>query len=155
MRSGRTAVLGVMVVALTAAVLTLAGTTPHGVGAPVRTFDRVELDQRTFACGGGIPGATASHGHVDDGLAAPAAIGDSAQVFDDDKTVALGSFAGQESRAKDWLAWLPCPEPRARWWFVGAGAATVSHDTVLTITNPRAGQAVLDVDVLGSEGPVQ
>jgi hypothetical protein len=152
---GRTAALGVMVVALTAAVLTLAGTTPRGIGAPVHTFDRVQLDQRTFACGGGIPGATASHGNVDDGLAAPAAIGDAAQVFDDDKSVAIGAFAGQESRAKDWLAWLPCPEPRARWWFVAAGAATVSHDTVLTITNPRAGQAVLDIDVYGSDGPVE
>ena len=152
---GRTAALGVMVVALTAAVLTLAGTTPRGIGAPVHTFDRVQLDQRTFACGGGIPGATASHGNVDDGLAAPVGIGDAAQVFDDDKSVAIGAFAGQESRAKDWLAWLPCPEPRARWWFVAAGAATVSHDTVLTITNPRAGQAVLDIDVYGSEGPVE
>jgi hypothetical protein len=155
MSPGRTASLGVMVVALTAAVLTLAGTTPRGIGVPVHTFDRVELDQRTFACGGGIPDATASHGNVEDGLAAPVPIADSAQVFDDEKSVALGAFAGQESRAKDWLAWLPCPEPRARWWFVGAGAATVSHDTVLTITNPRAGQAVLDLDVRGSEGPVQ
>lgn len=155
MSSPRTAVLGVMVVALTAAVLTLAGTTPRGVGVPTRTSDRVELDQRTFACGGGIPDATASHGHVDDGLASPVPIGTTAQVFDDDKSVALGAFAGQESRARNWLAWLPCPEPRARWWFVGAGAATVSHDTTLTITNPRAGQAVLDINVSGSEGPVQ
>ncbi|MBW8750535.1 MAG: hypothetical protein JF565_03830 [Propionibacteriales bacterium] len=153
--SGRTALLAAMVVALTAAVLTLAGTTPRGIGAPVQTFERVELDQRTFACGGGLPDATASHGNVVNGLAAAVPIGDAAQVFDDDKSVALGAFAGQESRSKDWLAWLPCPEPRARWWFVGAGAATVSHDTVLTITNPRAGQAVLDVNVFGGDGPVQ
>lgn len=155
MSSRRTVALGLMVVALTAAVLTLAGTTPRGIGAPVRTFDRVELDQRTFACGGGIPGATASHGHVDGGLASPVEIGDTAQVFDDGKSAALGAFAGQESRDKHWVAWLPCPEPRAHWWFVGAGAATVSHDTVLTITNPRAGQAVLDINVSGSDGPVQ
>lgn len=155
MSPGRSASLGVMVVALTAAVLTLAGTTPRGIGAPVRTFDRVELDQRTFACGGGIPDATASHGNIDSGIGAPVPIGAAAQVFEDDKSVAIGAFAGQESRAKDWLAWSPCPEPRARWWFVGAGAATVSHDTVLTITNPRAGQAVLDIDVRGPDGPVQ
>jgi hypothetical protein len=152
---GRTALLAVVVVALTAAVLTLAGTTPRGIGARVQNFERVELDQRTFACGGGIPDATAVHGNVADGLAAPVPVGDEAQVFDDDKDVALGAFAGQESRAKDWLAWLPCPEPRARWWFVGAGAATVSHDTVLTVTNPRAGQAVLDVNVFGTDGPVE
>jgi hypothetical protein len=153
--SGRTAALGVMVVALTAAVLTLAGTTPRGIGAPVHTFDRVELEQRTFACGGGIAGATATHGHVDGGLEDPVPVGETAQVFDDDKSVALGAFAGQEARTTDWLAWLPCPEPRARWWFVGAGAATVSHDTVLTIANPRAGQAILDVDVYGPDGPVE
>jgi hypothetical protein len=152
--SGRSAMLGAMVVALTAAVLTLAGTTPRGIGTPVQTFERVELEQRTFVCGGGIPDAVAGHGDVEGGLGAPTPIGDSPQVFEDDKSVAPGAFAGQESRAKDWLAWLPCPEPRARWWFVGAGAATVSHDTVLTITNPRAGQAVLDVDVYGADGPV-
>ena len=153
--AGRTALLGVMVVALTAAVLTLAGTTPRGIGARVQAFERVELDQRTFACGGGIPGATAGHGNVEDGLGPAVPIGAEAQVFDDDKDVALGAFAGQESRSKDWLAWLPCPEPRARWWFVGAGAATVSHDTVLTVTNPRPGQAVLDVNVFGTDGPVE
>jgi hypothetical protein len=121
----------------------------------VQNFERVELEQRTFACGGGLPDSTATHGNVGSGLGAPVPIGDAPQVFDDDKSVALGAFAGQESRTKDWLAWLPCPEPRARWWFVGAGAATVNHDTVLTITNPRAGQAVLDVDVYGSDGPVE
>jgi hypothetical protein len=146
--------LGLMVVALTAALLTLAGTTPRGIGARVQNFSRVELDQRTFACPGGIPGSTASHGNVDQGVAAPTPVDDPATSFDDDKSVALGAFAGQESRAKTWFAWLPCPEPRARWWFVGAGAATVTHDTVLTVSNPRSGQAVLDIAVYGSDGPV-
>ena len=43
---GRTALLALMVVALTAAVLTLAGTTPRGIGAPVQSFHRAELEQR-------------------------------------------------------------------------------------------------------------
>jgi hypothetical protein len=152
---GRAALLGLMVIALTAAVLTLAGTTPRGIGAPVQTFHRAELEQRQFSCPGGIPGAVASHGSVAGGLAAPTPITGAALTFEDDRSVALESFAGQESRAKDWLAWLPCPEPRARWWFVGAGAATVTHDTVLTLSNPRANQAVLDIDVLGTNGPVR
>jgi hypothetical protein len=38
---------------------------------------------------------------------------------------------------------------------VGAGAATVTHDTVLSINNPRSGQAVVDVDVYGANGPVE
>jgi len=152
---GRTALLGIIVVALTMAVLTIAGTTPRGIGAPVQNFERVELEHRTFACTGGLPGATAAHGNLDDGLAAETPIGDGPTIFDDDKSVALGAFAGQESRTGNWLAWLPCPEPRARWWFVGAGAATVAHDTVLSVSNPRSGQAVVDVDVYGANGPVE
>ena len=152
---GRTALLGLMVVALTAAVLTVAGTTPRGIGARVQSFERVELEHRTFACPGGIPGATASHGNIDDGVGEPTAVDPDVATFDDDKSVALGAFAGQESRSKTWLAWAPCPEPRARWWFVGAGAATVTHDTVLTVSNPRSGQAVIDINVYGANGPVE
>jgi len=151
---GRTVVLGLMVVALTAAFLTLAGTTPRGIGARVQNFSRVELDQRTFACPGGLPDTTASHGNLDQGVGDPTAVTDPATSFDDDRSVALGAFAGQESRTKNWFAWLPCPEPRARWWFVGAGAASVTHDTVLTVSNPRSGQAVLDINVYGGDGPV-
>ena len=151
--AGRAAVLGVMLVALTAAFLAVAGTTPHGVGARVQTFKRVQLDQRTFSCPGGIPGATAAHGTIAAGLSAPEPI-EAPKQFDFERADALGAFAGQESRSPDWLAWLPCPEPQARWWFVGAGAATVTHDTVLTVTNPRAGQADIDIDVLGPKGPV-
>lgn len=150
----RTAVLGLMVVALTAAILTLAGTTPRGIGARVQNFERVEVEQRTFTCPGGIPGATATHGSLDSGAAEATAITDQALRFDDDQSVALGAFAGQEARSDGSHAWLPCPEPRARWWFVGAGAATVTHDTVLTVVNPRPGLAVLDVDVFGPQGPV-
>lgn len=150
----RTAVLGLMVVALTAALLTLAGTTPRGVGARVQSFERVEVEQRTFSCPGGIPGATATHGSLDTGAPETTVIPDQALRFDDDQSVALGAFAGQEARSSGAHAWLPCPEPRARWWFVGAGAATVTHDTVLTVVNPRPGLAVLDVDVFGPKGPV-
>ena len=149
----RAAVLGVVLVALTAAFLAVAGTAPHGVGSPAQTFKRVQLDQRTFSCAGGIPGTTAAHGTVDGGLSPTEPVGTGKQ-YQFDRSDALGAFAGQESRTKDWLAWLPCPEPQARWWFVGAGSATVTHDTVLTVTNPRAGQADVDIDVLGPKGPV-
>jgi hypothetical protein len=142
------------VVALTAALLALAGTTPRDIGTPAATSQRVEVDHRTFSCGGGVSATTAVHGSVDDGLDSAVPVADTPQQFDVDKGVALGAFAGQESRTKDWLAWLPCPEPAARWWFVGAGAATVTHDTVLTIVNPRIGQAVVDIDVVGPRGPV-
>src|SRR3954471_13795562 len=77
--AGRAAVMGVMLVALTAAFLTIAGTTPHGVGARVQTYKRVQLDQRTFTCGGGIPGTVASHGSVAAGLSAPEPVGEPKQ----------------------------------------------------------------------------
>lgn len=151
----RTALLGLMVVGLTAAVLTLAGTTPRGIGAPVESFERVELEQRTFSCPGGIETTTAIHGSTTVGSTESVEVGEQPVRFDDEQDVALGAFAAQESRTPDWLAWSPCPEPRARWWFVGAGAAAVTHDTVLTVSNPRPGQAVLDIDVFGSKGPVE
>ena len=141
-------------VALTAAALTLAGTTKRSIGATAQTSRRVEVDQRTFSCAGGIPGSSAVDGSVDRGLNAAQPVTDVPKQFDADRAVALGAFAGQESRSKDWLAWLPCPEPRSRWWYVGAGAATVTHDTVFTITNPRDGQADVDIDVFGPSGRV-
>jgi hypothetical protein len=150
----RNALLGLVVVTLTAAALAVAGTTPRGIGAPVQTFQRVELDQRSFTCTGGLPGASAVHGTRTAGAGAAVPVGPEPQQFDVDRVDALDAFAGQEARTANWFAWLPCPEPRARWWFVGAGAAAVTHDTVLTITNPRVGQAVLDIDVLGAHGPV-
>jgi len=150
----RSAVLGLVVLTLTAAALAVAGTAPRGIGTPVQTFQRVELDQRTFTCAGGLPGATALNGTLGAGVGAPLPIGADPQEFAVDRADAVGAFAGQVARTADWFAWLPCPEARARWWFVGAGAAAVTHDTVLTITNPRVGQAVLDIDVLGPNGPV-
>jgi len=152
--AGRTTLWAAVVVALTAGFLALAGTTPRGVGAPVQTFKRVQLDQRTFSCAGGIPGSKAIHGDVPGGVAPPADIGDQPVVVDVHDGNALEAFAGQEARKAHWLAWSACPEPRPRWWFVGAGAATVSHDTVLTLTNPRVGQADVDIDVYGPNGPV-
>jgi hypothetical protein len=150
----RSALLGLLVVALTAAALAVAGTATRDLGAPAQAVQRVQVDQRTFSCAGGLPGAASVHGTVAASLAAPVPIGADPQQFDVDHADAVGAFAGQQARAAHWLAWLPCPEARARWWFAGAGAAALSHDTVLTITNPRAGQAIVDVDVLGPNGPV-
>ncbi|HEX2894151.1 MAG TPA: DUF5719 family protein [Marmoricola sp.] len=151
---GRPTFLAVLVVALTAAVLTLAGTTHHSIGSSAQTYKRVDLQQRTFSCGGGIGGATAVQGDIGARLPDPTSVAEQPRQFDVDHAAALESFAAQESRSKDWFAWSPCPEPRPSWWFVGAGAATVTHDTVLTLSNPRAGQADLDINVYGPKGPV-
>lgn len=152
--TGRSAVLGVMVVALTAGMLTIAGTTPRGVGRPVEDPSRVSLDRRVFSCTGGIPGTKTVTGDVGTGLAEPRTITSTPVTTTAEEKVADNSFAGQQVKSARQLAWVPCPEPRASWWFVGAGGAVI-HDTTLRITNPRTGAAVVDVDVYGQFGPVE
>jgi hypothetical protein len=153
--TGRAGVLGVMLVGLTAAFLTLAATTPSGIGRSTDDPTRVSLDQRTFSCNGGIPGSTTRSGNLVAGLAKDQAIptGRTVRIVEG-RDVARGAFAAQQAPGKKSLAWVPCPEPRARWWFVAAGGAAVSHDTVLRIDNPRTGPAVFDVDVYGPDGVV-
>ncbi|MCW2784874.1 MAG: hypothetical protein JWP74_1391 [Marmoricola sp.] len=153
-RTGRPAVLGLMVVALASGMFALAGTTPLGIGTPVQSTSQVTLDQRTFSCTGGISGTEVRSGSVAGGLDHPTAVTGPPHAVVADKAVAQGAFAGQGAQGKHTAAWLPCPEPQARWWFVGAGAAAVTHDTVLTLTNPRPGQALVNVDVFGPAGRV-
>jgi hypothetical protein len=150
---GRTALLAAMVVALTAGMLALAGTTPKGIGAPVAPGARVVLDQRTFVCDGSLPRTTVTQGSTE-GDAAPDKAATEPLVIEVGRRQAAGAYAAQAASKPLWTAWIPCPEAHARWWFVGAGGAEVTHDTVLSITNPRNGAAVLDIDVYGPEGPV-
>jgi hypothetical protein len=46
-----------------------------------------------------------------------------------------------------------CPAPRAQWWFTGAGAG-LDHASTLVLANVDPGPAVLDLKVLGPDGPV-
>jgi hypothetical protein len=50
-------------------------------------------------------------------------------------------------------ATTPCVEPGAGWWFTGAGAG-LDHASQLTLSNVDAGPAVVDLRVLGPDGPV-
>lgn len=153
-RPGRAAVLGLMVVGLTAGLLTVAGTTPHGIGRPVENPDRVSLDQRTFGCTGGIAGTTVRAGNVSEGLQKATKVGSKPELITEGRSLARDAFASQEARKGRSFAWLPCPEPQALWWFVGGGAG-VNRDSVLTVTNTRTGAAVIDIDVFGASGPVK
>jgi hypothetical protein len=154
---GRAALFSVVVVGLTIGMLTVAGTRPLGIGRLVENPSRVQLNQRTFSCGGGIAGAEVRSGNLSTGLAptqvVPTAPPKPVTVVAN-RPIAPGAFAGQQAITKRSLAWLPCPEPAARWWFVAAGGASITHDTVLTISNPRAGVATFDVDVYGPGGLV-
>lgn len=151
---GRPAILGIMVVALTLGMLTIAGTTPAGIGRPVEDPSRVSLDSRVFSCTGGINGTRTVTGDVAGGLAPSREITSTPVKTTVEEDVADSSFAGQQAKFAKQLAWVPCPEPRASWWFVGAGGAVI-HGTTLRITNPRTGAAVVDVDVFGQFGAVE
>jgi len=153
-KPGRPAVLGIMIVALTAGMLTIAGTTPRGIGRPVEDPSRVSLNNRVFSCTGGITGTKTVTGNIATGLEKPRKITSTPVKTTAEEKVADSSFAGQQARFSRQLAWVPCPEPRASWWFVGAGGGVI-HNTVLRITNPRTGAAVVDVDVFGKFGPVE
>jgi hypothetical protein len=150
----RPALIGIMLVGLTFALLTLAGTTPLGIGRPVDDPARIKLDERVFSCTGGIGSDTVRSGNLRDGLDRTRTVGKEPLRIVADRSVSRGAFAGQQFLSAKSLAWVPCPEPHANWWFAGGGSAEITHDTVLTITNPRPGAAVVDVDVYGTDGPV-
>lgn len=156
--AGRTGIFALVVVALSVGMLALAGTTPRGIGRPVEDPSRVLLDQRTFSCDGGIGGTSTRSGDLTTGLAATRKVPDrptTPQVLTVDREFSAGAFAGQQATTARGTAWLPCPEPRARWWFVAAGGAAITHDTVLTLSNPRTGDALVDITVYGPEGIVE
>jgi hypothetical protein len=142
-----------MLIALTAGMLTVAGTSHRYIGGPVDRVAQVALDKRTFSCDASVPGSQVLQGTVGGGpgrtRSAHAPV-----VVQVDRELAGGAYAAERSNAPTWIAWSPCQEAHAHWWFVGAGGAAVTHDTVLTITNPRVGAAVFDIDVYGPNGPV-
>lgn len=150
--AGAPGLTALMVVALTAGMLALAGTTPKGVGTPVGEIAQVDLEQRIFVCDAGLDASTVRRGSTVAGPEA-APTGEKPFVLDVGRARAETAYAAQQASTRLWSAWLPCPEPRARWWFTGAGASVV-HDTKLIVTNPRPGAAIVDLDVFGADGPV-
>lgn len=154
-RGRRSGLLGLVAVLVTAAGLVVAGLTPRDTSAATTSFERVTLDSRTFVCTGGLPKSEAEIGNAAEGRRsdAPIEAGSGPLVTEMDKAAAASAYASQRATAETWSAWAPCPEPRARWFFVGAGAG-VGHDTVLTVHNPRTGAAVVDIDVFGNDGAV-
>lgn len=52
------------------------------------------------------------------------------------------------------LAATACSPAATGMWFTGLGAGPY-HDSVIELSNPLSGEAVVDLDVLGAKGPVQ
>jgi hypothetical protein len=112
-------------------------------GAPGETSTSLQLRRGAFAPVPGLGRAEDSEPLVVDaeGAAAPGLFGVQFQ------TAAGPGPAGT-------MAADVCSQPRASWWFTGAGA-TLDHTSSLQLTNVDPGPAVIDVQVLGPDGPVK
>lgn len=108
---------------------------------------------RTFACPGGFPGTRATGGRADSAGARTTTVGSRPREVQVGAAHAAQAYAVQSARPQGTLAASPCPEPRAQWWFAGLGA-TGQHTSRLLLANPRAADALVDVQVLGPDGPV-
>jgi hypothetical protein len=80
----------------------------------------------------------------------PASLGaPTSLVLDASGAAAPGLVAGRREVA----AAAPCTTPAYDEWYVGLGASA-ANDTVFTLTNPDAGQAVVDTTLIGLSGPL-
>lgn len=159
---------GLVLVALVAGGLYVAGTSPHGIASSTPTSERLSVTERTFACGAGLGGAKVSAGSAATPRGGSVTVGKTkvqpprSTAVDApglvtataDRAAAPGAFAAQSASGTGWLAMANCAEPRAPWWVVGAGGSA-AHGSVVTLSNPRQGGAVFDVVVLGPKGIVE
>ncbi len=134
---------------------------PPGVGRGLRGRTEVGLAPTTGPRGPlgtdgtvavGPPGETSSF-RLDRGELREADA-DQAVVVDAAGDVAAGVFGERVDRVGGATAAGRCVAPRAEWWFTGAGAG-LDHASTLELTNADPGPAVVDVRVLGEDGPIE
>jgi hypothetical protein len=90
-----------------------------------------------------------SRGAVED---QPAARGASTTVKADGE-IAAGLFGFRTAGSGASTTATACPQPRASWWFTGAGA-TLDHTSTLVLANADPGPAVVDVRLFGPDGEI-
>lgn len=149
----RTVVVALVAVAVTLGALVLAGLAAPAVDDGEDAQARRTVTERTFSCTGGLRGSRMLHGVAGQGPVERGPVREVQRVQVPPGAATRG-FAAQVARRGPSLSALTCPEPANEWWFVGAGAA-VRHGTTLSIDNPRSGTAVVDVEVIGPDGPVE
>jgi hypothetical protein len=94
-------------------------------------------------------------GRLRPGTVVTAAGGGGPVVLTASGAAAGGFAAGRWSTAPGGpLSASDCSGPATDAWYTGLGAGAV-HDSVLTLTNPTDGEAVVDVILYGSKGPVE
>lgn len=164
-----------LLVALLAVVVVVAGLAWAATAPrlhPVRVdSSRTTPVARDFSCVGGLAHASAEVGVAGasaDGLtvdgSAPkhAAISLTATPVHVNAPASLAArafavrtaAAPKKGKTGSWYAAGACPTPRSSWWFVGVGGSQ-SHRTILTLANPRRGDAIVNVSVLGPSGAVR
>lgn len=174
-RTDPTTVAAVVLVVLVAAVL--AAVRPDAATRASRPAERVPLTQAAVVCPSALDGrqgtdttlavATASESagtltltagteetsaEVAPGRVASEPARDEPVVASGTGDLAPGIVAGLAS--SDPLTVHDCRPAAAEQWFTGVGAGP-THASVLELVNPNAGPAVVDVELLGEEGPVE
>lgn len=156
-----TLLAGVAVVAASVLGLAYAASVTPPRQAPPAAERSARLS-RTSYCSGDLDGtrvvAGAERGRVRVGGRAAGrdarAVPRAGTVVRADVTAAPVSYATQYADTPHGFAAQPCPDPRAEWWFDGAGSS-LRHHSRLTLSNPLPGSSVVDVEVLGPSGPVR
>lgn len=153
-----------VLVVLLAAALWCAGTAPRAGGLHGGTQETSSLS-RSVSCVGGPAGAKVVVGRTTGGSTGvsvdnhpakpgPVKLGTTPTRVVAARSAAATSYAVQSASGQGWLAAAPCAAPQSESWLLGAGGVTAHHG-VLTLDNPRAGDAVVNVDVFGPAGPVK
>jgi hypothetical protein len=103
--------------------------------------------------GAGLPGDEPTDLDVGRGALAALDTAGDGPVLDGRGDRAVGLFGFRTDRAGSTSAVGACVAPRASWWFTGVGA-DLDHASELVLTNLDPGPAVVDVNLFGSDGPV-
>jgi hypothetical protein len=142
-----------LLVLVTLVSLILLGTLNRTGGSPTSPVRGVGSADQTLVCGGGIVGAEAISAP---GIGKPLTgqvVNQKPLVLNQTEEAEDLSLASQWAEQRRFLAFSPCPEPRADWWFIGVGGAQ-THSSKLILDNPRTGVAIVNIRAFNTEGEV-
>ena len=144
---------GLLAVAITAAAL--AGAALHVPKSPGEDAAQSSLrTSRTMVCASTPTKSSLVSGSVEGAVKRTDATSKVPAMVRAEAGAATTAYATQTARGANWFTAQECAEPSAEQWFVGAGGSGL-HSSTLQLTNIRSGKAIVDVEVLGADGPVE
>ena len=158
-------IVGGAAVLVTAGALVLAATAPAPSRRMADGTSHTKAVPRTLVCAGGLAHAAAQIGVSDGGPSSTlttsgpavrksrATLAKSPLIVTGSAQVAARTYAVRTASDRRWFAAGTCPGPRSDSWFVGVGASQ-AHHSIVSVTNPLPGGALVDVRVLGPKGMV-